>query len=137
MLDTVIERATLGRRHTPPLRRRLHQHLARGGTCLAQRLEHQAHAFRSIRILVAVFRIAHRLQQRDPGKIRLQFIGHDTRQRGAYTLPHFAAAHRDLHAAIGAEGHEQVGLEVHLVGARAWCNPRAEHPRRRHPAART
>ena len=104
----VVLRLTLGSRHVPIDRRGLVEHRASGRAELAHALEVVAHAARTVRVLVAVHLVAHRLFDLDAAPVGFQFIGEDHRHAGAHALTHFRAVRDDGHGAALVDGNEHV-----------------------------
>ena len=129
MAHFVLRRLALRHRHAPLLRRGLTQHLPRRGTGFTQRVEEQANALGTIRVLVAVHRVANRLLDGDGVPIRLQFVGDDLGKGGAHPLAHLGTAGGDRHAAIAVNGEEHIGCQGGGAGIRAGDG--AQNRRRR------
>ena len=99
------------RSHSPLLRRGSHEHLARGGARLAQRLVRatyaaapaRAHATRPARGILGRRAHAHRCE------LHLELLGDDHGERCVHALSHLRLVYRDRDDAVGADVHPAVG----------------------------
>ena len=96
----------------PHVRRRGFEHRPRRGTGDTHRLIELPHAARAVGVLIAVFRIALRLNDFDARPVRLEFVGENHRQRGANPGAHFRTVGDDRHQSGLVDGEIDIGIET-------------------------
>ena len=139
----MVRRHAFAGRHAPLLGGCLHEHQPRGGAGVAHVHEEMPGRARTIRVLVAVFRlVAFGLLDADLGPVRLEFVGDDDAPAGPYTLPHVGAVTGDGDDAVFTDRDEDLGVVDpavrHAVGpeaGRARASPGGQRDREDEPAA--
>jgi hypothetical protein len=141
MNHLVVPGDALGGGHVPLRRGRADEHHLRGRSCLPEGRVEVTDRAGSVRVLIAVLRVADALLDPDARPVDVQLVGRHHRQRGPDARSHLGSVGDDEHGAVGLDA--QIDARPQDGGIRA-CRSRGrlrpggvgEHPRRQHERTR-
>ena len=124
-----------GNRNAPLVGGGLLEHQARGSAAFLHDTEEVADRVRTVRVLIAVFRVADGLLDLDALPIGFHLVGQDQGEHGPAAGSHFRAVRDDQHSPVGLNSHEHVGRKD--GGFQCGEGAGRENPRAQHQGARS
>ena len=108
-------RLTLTRRHSPLLRRGANEHQPGCSAGEAHDIKKASDGMRTVRVLIAVSRIADRLINFHALPVGIQFIGYHQGQGCANYSAHFRTMSNNPDGSVGLDTHKHIGMKSGII----------------------